>query len=409
MPQVTPAMLEAAAADCDTIAAVATSSEETVLDRLGNSKRTLAGAINALGYEPPVAHASGLSFTNGAQTVEYDGAIYAAKPSAVPFTTTGTFDSSKWRLLDVGAAAAAQAAAEAAQTAAEAAQAQAAAAQAAAEAAQTEAETLVASLTAIALSRVRVRQTVLSGPTTSAGAPNFGGATGSATVTMSGTLLVTAANGFSASEVTDRVGSITNASWSGLSTNGRMYLYIDIAEDGTCTTGVTTLAPVYQAGGTYSVAAGQFTFNFTEMVGKVGNGTSAVQAYRVFVGEVTVSGGTVAAISWYALQGKAVTLSNTLTFDSSMTFSHNIGIANPVMELSLVNAVTELGYAVGDEIPVNSNIPVSASAGHAPWFNRLQAGFWWKPSLGLAHKTTGAATLFTAANWRWNMRIQRGW
>jgi len=152
---------------------------------------------------------------------------------------------------------------------------------------------------------VDVRQTVLSGPTDTSGNPAFGGAPGSTTVTASGTLVVTAANGYaSPSGARDRVSSIINPSWTGLSNNGRMPLYLDLAADGTCTTATANLMPVYRLAGADVVTNGQFTFNVSEMSGKVGNGSAAAQIYRVCVGEVTVSGGVVTAIKWYALKGR---------------------------------------------------------------------------------------------------------
>lgn len=121
--QVTIPDLENAKLDCETIAAVATSTDETVEDRLGNEKLTLTGAILRIGYAAPVVYTNGLSMTSGIQTVEHDDAIYAAKPSEVPFTTSGTFEASKFLLLDsstatqqatAAAASAADAAADAA-------------------------------------------------------------------------------------------------------------------------------------------------------------------------------------------------------------------------------------------------------------------------------------------------------
>lgn len=172
---------------------------------------------------------------------------------------------------------------------------------------------------------VPVRQTVLSGPTTN-GLPTFGGSTGGTTVTMAGTLVVTAANGVSAAGSNDRVGSITNASWTGLSTNGTMFLYLDIAADGTCTTGSTTLAPAYQFGGSASTTSGQATFNIQDMQMLVGNGTTADQKWRVFVGEVTVAAAVVSAITWYALQGRYAAVPVAFTTSVAYTFAHNIGV-----------------------------------------------------------------------------------
>lgn len=176
-----------------------------------------------------------------------------------------------------------------------------------------------------AIARGLTRQSVLSGPVDSSGLPAFGGSTGSTTVTTSGTLVATAANGYGATGAVDRVGVISNPSWTGLSTNGTMYLYLDIAANGTCTPGSTTLAPVYQEGGTYSTTNGQFTFNTSEMVGKVGDGSAANQTYRVFVGQVTVSGNVVSAIAWYALRGRYESPWFAVAASTAYARSHNLG------------------------------------------------------------------------------------
>lgn len=73
-------------------------------DRLGVSRRTVEG-INAaadvvlagLGYAPPVAYASGILLTLTTQTVEYSGLVYAPKAADLPFTTSGTFETAKFR------------------------------------------------------------------------------------------------------------------------------------------------------------------------------------------------------------------------------------------------------------------------------------------------------------------------
>jgi len=173
---------------------------------------------------------------------------------------------------------------------------------------------------------VPTRQTVMSGPVDASGLSSFGGSTGTTIVTASGTLIATAANGFGSTGQTDRVGSITNPSWTGLSTNGTMYLYLDIASNGTCTTGSTTISPIYQWGGTFGVSSGQFTFNIQSMSGQVGNGTTAVQTYRVFVGEVTVTGAVVTAITWYALMGRYDSGWFSVAANSTYTKNHNIGL-----------------------------------------------------------------------------------
>lgn len=81
-------------------------SEHSYADRLGVARRSLAGidaaadaVLSGLGYAPPVTYAAGISLTLTTQTVEYNGEVYAPKSSALPFTTGGAFDPTKFRLI----------------------------------------------------------------------------------------------------------------------------------------------------------------------------------------------------------------------------------------------------------------------------------------------------------------------
>jgi hypothetical protein len=202
-----------------------------------------------------------------------------------------------------------------------------------------------------AVSPVYVRQTVLSGPVDTNGFSAFGGSTGAATVTASGTLIATASNGSDISGNIDRVGSITNPSWTGLNTNGTMYLYLDIAANGTCTTGSTTLLPTYRWGGADVVTSGQATFNIQEMQMKVGNGSTAVQTYRVFVGEVTVGSSVVSAIIWYALMGRYQSATTaTLVANTKISANHNIGVIPKDRKFVIICTTANGNYTVGDEL-----------------------------------------------------------
>lgn len=53
----------------------------------------------SIGYLPPVVYAAGISMTLAAQTVGYSGQTYAPILSALPFTTSGTFEAAKFRLI----------------------------------------------------------------------------------------------------------------------------------------------------------------------------------------------------------------------------------------------------------------------------------------------------------------------
>lgn len=86
---------------------------ETTQDRFGRSRLTIHGqqekarrsfeqfesdadnVIANLGFFPPVDYTTGLTVDSRNFTVTYNGIIYAAQPSAVPFTT-GAWDAAQW-------------------------------------------------------------------------------------------------------------------------------------------------------------------------------------------------------------------------------------------------------------------------------------------------------------------------
>ena len=80
--------------------------EASYTDRLGVTRRSLAGidaaadvVLAGIGYAPPIAYAAGISLTLTTQTVEYDGEVYAPKVADLPFTTSGTFETAKFRVI----------------------------------------------------------------------------------------------------------------------------------------------------------------------------------------------------------------------------------------------------------------------------------------------------------------------
>lgn len=254
-----------------------------------------------------------------------------------------------------------------------------------------------------------VRQTVLSGPTTSTGASDFGGTTGTTTVTATGTLLVHAAGGVSISANVNRTGTSTNPSWTTLSTNGTMYLYLDVATNGTCTPGSTTLTPIYQQGGTPSVANGQNTFIIREMKMYVGNGSTASQVYRVFVGEVTVASSVVSAIVWYALQGvyDSGWTSTLPSGGTTVSRNHNLGV-HPVETRMIAECTTaNQTYAVGEQIDpfmVQGSISYFTIRRTTTTMSIVGPGTGW-----FAQDSTGApSSVFTNSSWKYKLIASRG-
>lgn len=265
---------------------------------------------------------------------------------------------------------------------------------------------------AIAQTTSSVRQTVLSGPTDANGYSAFGGATGGTTVTPAATLIVSAANGFGASGQVDQIGSITNPSWTGLNTNGVMYLYLDVAANGSCTPGATTLEPVYQFGGAYSTTNGQHTFNTQEMKMKVGNGGAATQVNRVFVGEVTVAGGVVTAITWYALMGRYRSQWTSCSTGLVTNSNDNLGVRQKNVKFFAKCVTAEFNYAVGDILQDHLNHNISAAYGVVPVAdsrNTTKTIISGSYFAAVPDKSTGAVSALTAANWNQSILVERGW
>jgi hypothetical protein len=254
---------------------------------------------------------------------------------------------------------------------------------------------------------VPIRQTVLSGPVDTSGLPSFGGSTGSTTVTASGTLKVTAMAGGDA----NYTGSITNPSWTGLSTNGQMYLYADVTSGGVVTTASSTVQHVAQPGGTPATTNGLLTTNYQEGKSYLGNGSTAPQAYRVPVGEVTVAGGVVTAITWYALMGRYVG-ETTFTALTKSTVNHNLGVQPSAAHsrIALRFSTAQNNYAINDEIPLAAVVGGTNLAYPLEAFDRMTssgASVAGAPSI-YDRNTLGLVGLI-AANVKMKFYVNRGW
>jgi len=79
--------------DIATIDAVVESSLDTTTTKNGKVINTLLGQLKLLGFIPPVTYAASIVFgvSDNTKTVDEAGVIYAPLPSALPFTTSGTF------------------------------------------------------------------------------------------------------------------------------------------------------------------------------------------------------------------------------------------------------------------------------------------------------------------------------
>lgn len=264
---------------------------------------------------------------------------------------------------------------------------------------------------------VPVRQTVLSGGPLDANGlattVTWGGATASSIVTMSTTVIATAANGFSSSGAVDAVGTGVSLSWSGLTVNGTMFLNATISGSSLATFS-STIANVYAWGSTPSSINNACTFNIQEMKGYRGNGTSIVpQLSWLAIGEVLVAGGTVSTITWYQPLGRYQSpFTSTLPGSSvSISFNSNIGTTFIDWPNFIIRCnSTDNGYAVGDMLV---NAAANGGAVVVPFqvtWTRNTAGFATNNSAAsftTMPKAGGAATGLTLAKWDYAMAIQR--
>jgi hypothetical protein len=259
-----------------------------------------------------------------------------------------------------------------------------------------------------------IRQTVLASAVDSSGYPNYIAAGSGLSVTISATsvnLFLTAANGFNAAGSVDRIGAqTTDTGLGGLTANSTNYLYADIASNGGVTFGKTTLAPVYQWGGPYSTTNGQFTFNIQEMVGKVGNGSTADQTYRVFIGECVTVTAAVSSVINYGLMGRWQNNSTALALGAATTVSHNLGIVPRRLNLAWRCTATDSNYQPGDIIEGvwndHSNNP-SGGGNMLKTANTLT--FIMASADAQINKTSFGFFNPTCASWTWNIQAERGW
>jgi hypothetical protein len=256
------------------------------------------------------------------------------------------------------------------------------------------------------------RQTVVGGPVDPAGMPSFLPVTAaslaitSQLLSSSAPLVVTAANGVASGGMADLIGMATaNLTWSGLTANTTNYLYVKVNANGTLTPGFTTLAPIYQGGGTPNPALGQFTYNISAGQGFLGNGSSAPQTSLVFVGEAVTSTTGVTSSVAYAYNagfiGAAVAIPSA---SASVIFTHNLGLppAAYLPSVKLVCVIANLGYSVGAEIPWAQ---AGNNGGTLAALDRKTAQVSIDAVGSISLTPAGGGTMTSITNADWNLRM----
>lgn len=71
--------------------------QDAIDEIIESTEAEASSVLDSLGYLVPVPYASGVNVTNSRYTVSYEGSVYA--PVSVPFTTSSSFDPTKWRVI----------------------------------------------------------------------------------------------------------------------------------------------------------------------------------------------------------------------------------------------------------------------------------------------------------------------
>lgn len=282
--------------------------------------------------------------------------------------------------------------------------------------------------TATTRTTVPVRQCVLSCSVASTGLPNYATGVGGTAISFQNCdttpLVIAFAAGYDSSGAVDYVATVnTNTSnvWTGLSTDGTYYLWVDRnTTTGALTYGktATLLRPSYVNGGSAATIDTQHTFLINSMTMWVGNGTTASQVQRVFLGEVVVAANKVSSITLYMPRGQFQSGTDdamgAINANTTYTQTHQLGVTPRQIRWVIVCGTADLNYAVGDELPVTSMLSTTAylnvvSEGANATSAYLVTSFAVSANAGLLDKTGYSVANITAARWTMRCYAWRGW
>jgi len=290
---------------------------------------------------------------------------------------------------------------------------------------------LTSPVTPSARTTVPVRQCVLNCSVASTGLPNYMTGVASTAISFQNCdttpLVIAFAAGFDTSGAVDYVGVVstnTSSVWSSLSTNGTYYLWVDRnTSTGALTYGktATTLRPTYVNGGSASIVDTQHTFFINAMTMWVGNGSTATQVQRVFLGEVVVAANVISSITPYMPRGQYVSAETAFpqstAVNDTVTLTHQLGLKPAQVRWVIRNTTTQHNYPEGDELDVFSS--GAAAGGNFGWLvpvtsaTSVVAVLPWATITTVPqvyNKTTYAGgQAITTSSWRLVAYAWRGW
>lgn len=273
-----------------------------------------------------------------------------------------------------------------------------------------------------------VRQTVLSGPVDSNGHPVLLAYTGQV-VTLKATstdpLEIAFAAGFDSQGAVDYLAELTAdvaSAWTIPTADATYYLFADRdSTTGAITYGYTTSRPTYINDDAAPITSGAHTFLRNRMKMYLGDGATAAEKQRVFIGECVVSGSAITSVTSYMFRGRFQSATDQAFSSASTaaatayTETHKLGLTPRDQRWVLVCQTAELNYAIADEVPMeclteitNARYPYKHMAANTTQMKFILAG----PSatLTLVDKTAYTFSVgMTVGNWKVRAYAERGW
>lgn len=248
-------------------------------------------------------------------------------------------------------------------------------------------------------------------PVDSNGFPNYiPGSSGALSLTTfglsSGSPLVLTAN----QGIRQRIAVIqSNQTFGSLAANTTNFLYFTLNTDGTVTPGSTTVAPIYQFGGTPSITSGQFTYNIVARTMYLGDGVAANPVYAVFVGEAVTLASSVTSSVSYAANGRYVSVDTGIAGGGTrQAFAHNIGVQALQFEVWLKNQTAQHGYNPGMMVrPMYNPADINMNMGCSE--DRNTVAVWYSGTVAIPGRSGGGYTGINVTLWRYVVIADRGW
>lgn len=89
----------------------------------------------------------------------------------------------------------------------------------------------------------------------------------------------------------------------------------------------------------------------------------------------------------------------TINTNTAVTLSHSLGVLPKFMTAELVCQTADLGYSVGDRVPVSAN-DAGSNTGLATFYNLTQIGFVYGSAMLFIRKDTGTQGNVTTSSWK---------